>query len=703
MKRKRYILICIFFIGIVTICNPSSATEDGWKVVAEDGVRNYAEECEHDNRYIWSTTTYTVNGVEYLYVGTTSDWDEPLKIWHEWVPWWCGFGGDPQIYRTSESNPELDDWQDITPQEMIDSKDILFYRGFRKMIVYEGNLYVGVHVDPKAVAYNRAGCRLWKCKEIGGQLQWSKASEDGFGFSPLHCHSIRFMAVFPESGDSHLYVGTSSEVFWPGHLMRSTSTDPGPNDWEEVLCKGPLVNGFTSLKVFNDRLYAGTSGGAKIYSSPDGEVWDLCFQKTFVAVLGMEEFNGKLYVAVSSQNGAGLFRSATGESGTWEQVIEDGSITETPKPSNNYIWALKKYGNYLYVGTCNAGVGEAGSYGPFDLWRSDTGDLGDWEDTSFPGFNDDDNLGVRNMIEFKNNLFAGTARIGRGGVIRANQLENKGCEIWEKVTFSSNNPPNPPNPPENIPDGLTKLKVGVKYGFSSSSTDPNGDKISYLFDWDYGKGGNEKTDGWTLFMDAASSPIAYHKWKLNEIGSHQIVVRARDEYGYLSSWSSPLYVNVTFFSGGDVITQALKQNEVISQNGLPAVVGETVYFSGQAEYGAEPYTWEWETKLSRGKQTQQNVTEVYDDSLNYTVNLTVEDSEGNFSNTSMIIPVAHVRAGFNASHYFAQSGVTIVFNDTSVVDPALHITSWNWSISNGYSNNSRNISYCFDTIYTTLF
>jgi hypothetical protein len=261
LKRYPCIFICIFFIGIVTICNAISASDEGWKVIAEDGVRNYAEECEHDNRYIWSATTYTVNGVEYLYVGTTSDWDEPSKIWHEWIPWWCGYGGDPQIYRTSESNPELDDWQNVTPSEMYIQNEIPYYRGFRKMIVYEGNLYVGVHVDPKA-PYDVHGCRLWKCKEVNNQLEWSKAIRDGFGFPPLHCHSIRSMAIFPETGNSHLYVGTSSEVLWPGHLMRSTSTDPKPDDWEEVkvLCLGSLVNGFTSLKVFNDQLYAGTSG-----------------------------------------------------------------------------------------------------------------------------------------------------------------------------------------------------------------------------------------------------------------------------------------------------------------------------------------------------------------------------------------------------------------------------------------------------------
>jgi len=87
------------------------------------------------------------------------------------------------------------------------------------------------------------------------------------------------------------------------------------------------------------------------------------------------------------------------------------------------------------------------------------------------------------------------------------------------------------HPPE-IPDGPSEGVVRVKYTFSTRTTDPEGEKVSYMWDW-----GDETPTEWTDFYDSGVTVYASHIW--TEPEKYNITVKAKDVYGIESAWSDP--------------------------------------------------------------------------------------------------------------------------------------------------------------------
>ncbi len=109
------------------------------------------------------------------------------------------------------------------------------------------------------------------------------------------------------------------------------------------------------------------------------------------------------------------------------------------------------------------------------------------------------------------------------------------------VVISSNSPPNKPA----MPSGPTNGRAGVSYTYTSSTTDPNGDKIYYMFDWDDGT-----TSGWLGPYNSGQSVSASHVWTTQ--GTYSVKVKAIDDPngdgnlsdGIESVWSDPLPVSM---------------------------------------------------------------------------------------------------------------------------------------------------------------
>ncbi|RLF77467.1 hypothetical protein DRN38_08280, partial [Thermococci archaeon] len=92
----------------------------------------------------------------------------------------------------------------------------------------------------------------------------------------------------------------------------------------------------------------------------------------------------------------------------------------------------------------------------------------------------------------------------------------------------------PPKTPKK-PDGPTSGKKWTSYSYSTSTTDPDGDRVQYKFDW--GDGTQSK---WTSLVDSGSDATASHKWTSS--GTYYVKAKAKDEYGGESDWSAPLTV-----------------------------------------------------------------------------------------------------------------------------------------------------------------
>ena len=95
-----------------------------------------------------------------------------------------------------------------------------------------------------------------------------------------------------------------------------------------------------------------------------------------------------------------------------------------------------------------------------------------------------------------------------------------------------NSPPNTPS----TPSGPTLGYSGTSCTYSTSTTDPDGDKICYLFYWDDG------SITATGHYASGATVSASHSWSSR--GTYKVWVRAQDVYGGTSHWSQPLTVKI---------------------------------------------------------------------------------------------------------------------------------------------------------------
>ncbi|MCK4365307.1 MAG: hypothetical protein KAW45_04600 [Thermoplasmatales archaeon] len=112
------------------------------------------------------------------------------------------------------------------------------------------------------------------------------------------------------------------------------------------------------------------------------------------------------------------------------------------------------------------------------------------------------------------------------------------CE-WEPfgdpslVIGEESNPPATPDAPDGPPSG----GINTEYTYTASTTDPDGDKIEYMFDWDDGT-----TSGWVGPYNSGQTGSAKKTWTVQ--GTYLVKVVAKDEHGKLSDWSDPLAVSM---------------------------------------------------------------------------------------------------------------------------------------------------------------
>jgi hypothetical protein len=158
--------------------------------------------------------------------------------------------------------------------------------------------------------------------------------------------------------------------------------------------------------------------------------------------------------------------------------------------------------------------------------------------------------------------------------------EGCGSEISLEV---GNLPPEIPQKPSGESEGVTK----VEYTFSSSTTDPEGEQIFYLFDW-----GDNTTSEWLGPYNSGTTVHADHVW--NEEGDYEIKVLARDINGSESGWSDPHsiyilkapYVRLHKISGGFFTVNGLIRNlgevEAINVEWSLDINGGTILFGRES-------------------------------------------------------------------------------------------------------------------------
>lgn len=122
--------------------------------------------------------------------------------------------------------------------------------------------------------------------------------------------------------------------------------------------------------------------------------------------------------------------------------------------------------------------------------------------------------------------------------VRAQAMDEYGAQgMWSQpllVTITGGN--SAPNTPPR-PTGSASGTPQVQYTYSVATTDPEGDEISYYFDWGDGLG------TWTSQTPSGQTVSRSHSW--DSTGIYNIRVKAKDEHGAESDWSPSLTVDIS--------------------------------------------------------------------------------------------------------------------------------------------------------------
>jgi hypothetical protein len=112
---------------------------------------------------------------------------------------------------------------------------------------------------------------------------------------------------------------------------------------------------------------------------------------------------------------------------------------------------------------------------------------------------------------------------------------NPGVDIDAVQNLAAVIPNQPPNTPV-MPVGPNSGTVDVEYSYTTSTTDPELQQISYLWSW------GDMNSSWLGPFDSGAVATATHFWSV--AGNYTVKVKAKDVLGMESAWSGPITVHI---------------------------------------------------------------------------------------------------------------------------------------------------------------
>ena len=216
-----------------------------------------------------------------------------------------------------------------------------------------------------------------------------------------------------------LYAGTYDNSGKGAQIWRMDKS----GDWQQVMNGGfgdTMNAGIDHIAEFKGSLYAGiwnanlttgASAGGQIWRSADGKNWDKVVDAGFgdptnSEVYRFAVFGDQVYAGTWSNttvHGGEIWRSSTGDSGSWTRVVTNGFNGDT----NNSSSTFEVFNGFLYADTYNNTTGG-------EVWRSSNGTT--WNQVNTDGFGTANNRTISALATTEGRLYAGTrGKPGAGG------------------------------------------------------------------------------------------------------------------------------------------------------------------------------------------------------------------------------------------------------------------------------------------------
>jgi len=192
--------------------------------------------------------------------------------------------------------------------------------------------------------------------------------------------------------------------------------------------------------------------------------------------------------------------------------------------------------------------------------------------------------------------------------------------VLSTVMIVAGNSQSPPNKPSS-PSGPTEGYVGVEYTFCTSTTDPDGDDLYYLFDW-----GDGTFSYWIGPYASGEEASASHTW--TEKGIYEIRAKAKDIHGVQSPWSDPFIITIVESDppGAPVITGTTNGGAGTSYDyGFTSTDPNGDNISYYVDWGDDTTTG-WTDYVASG--TEITLTHTWDEQGTYIVKAKAKDVYG---------------------------------------------------------------------------
>ncbi len=367
---------------------------------------------------------------------------------------------------------------------------------------------VGRYLDGWVIKTDKDGNELWS-KTFGypyHDLFYSveQTNDGGYilaGFTEMNDHKTSIWIVKIDSEGSQIWERIVSEdVMSFGENIKQTAD--GGYIVTGVITAGGFIGDIILLKLDEN----GEIIWSKIFDEggyEDGR----CVQQTndggYIIVGYTVKFPapGDIWLIKTDSTGGMLWNKTFGGSG------------------NDEVWQVQQTIDGGYIMACDTTSYGAGDY---DAWiiKTDSNGNEEWNKT-FGGKGEESSLYVEQTSDSGYIISGYTGSYGAGKK-----------DAWLIRIAPEDIPPLKP-----AIDGPTKGKVDKIYTYTASTSDPDGDKLYYLFDW-----GDGNFSGWLGPYNSGETVNVSYSWSTK--GNYEIRVKAKDTYGMESEWSDPLPVSM---------------------------------------------------------------------------------------------------------------------------------------------------------------